>query len=149
MPEFKPRFTATGIGTLPYTDPAQAVDTVLAQLTEMPYWPQLPARSHLEDMNSQYAPALTPLLVVGEAGQVRANPAAGREEALAGFLRTAFQRPVGRIWAYGKGSGRVHRLFTEDRPGRAGRVSLGQGPCDRPLHPGRIGDRVGRQGPAL
>ena len=90
MPEFKPRFTATGIGTLPYTDPAQAVDTVLAQLTEMPYWPQLPARSHLEDMNSQYAPALTPLLVVGEAGQVRANPATGREEALAGFYERLF-----------------------------------------------------------
>lgn len=90
MPEFKPHFTATGIGTLPFIDPAQAVETVVAQLTEMPYWPQLPARSPREGMNSQYAPALTPLLVLDGAGEARANLEAGREEALAGFYERLF-----------------------------------------------------------
>ncbi|RMG91910.1 MAG: methionine synthase [Candidatus Dadabacteria bacterium] len=44
----------TGIGSLPHTDPAPAVDAVLRHLPEIPFWPQLPRRSPLEGMVPQY-----------------------------------------------------------------------------------------------
>lgn len=89
---FNPRFTATGIGTLPHKDPAVAVGLVLERLGEMPYWPQLPNLGAQEDMNLQYAPALTPLVAPDEAGhRVVAFSGLSREEALAGF----FERLLG------------------------------------------------------
>jgi len=90
--EFKPRFTATGIGTLPHKDPVAAVDIVQQRLVEMPYWPQLPNLGAQEDMNLQYAPALAPLLAADVAGHaVIAFSGLSREEALAGF----FERLMG------------------------------------------------------
>lgn len=93
MPDnFKPTFTATGIGTLPHKDPAVAVDLVLQRLKDMPYWPQLPNLGAQEDMNLQYAPALTPLIAPDEPGHgVIAFSGLSREEALAGF----FERLMG------------------------------------------------------
>lgn len=86
MPEFKPNFAATGIGTLAHPEAGPAVADVLRRLSEMPYWPQLPSRSPLEFMNAQYASALQPLLVVDlDSGEVRFNAETGREAALAGF----------------------------------------------------------------
>ncbi len=84
--EFRPNFTATGVGTLPHVDPEQAVSAVLARLTEMPYWPQLPHRDPREDMNQQYTGALEPLVGVAAAGEgPKAHPGMSREEALAAF----------------------------------------------------------------
>ena len=87
MPEeFAPHFAATGIGSLPHLDPVQAVHDVLERLVEMPYWPQLPRRSPLEDMNLQYAAALSPLVRADAAQrQALAHPGQTREEALAGL----------------------------------------------------------------
>ena len=83
---FKPGFIATGIGTLPHLDPQAAVDDVLAVLTDMPYWPQLPGLGPLEDMNLQYAGALTPLVEPDLAQRsLLAYPGLSREEALAAF----------------------------------------------------------------
>ena len=82
---FHPNFTATGIGALPHDDPGQAVDDVLQRLTEMPYWPQLPGLSPLEDMNLQYARALAPLVAPNpERREATAFGGLDREEALAG-----------------------------------------------------------------
>jgi len=90
--DFRPNFTATGIGTLPYQDPAFAVDLVLSRLGEMPYWPQLPNLGPQEDMNLQYAPALKPLVAPDyERGSLIAFGGLSREEALAGF----FERLMG------------------------------------------------------
>lgn len=87
MPEdFRPNFTATGIGTLPLVNPEQAVAEVLSRLGEMPYWPQLPHRDVREDMNLQYLGALEPLLGAEVAGDgPKAHPGMSREEALAAF----------------------------------------------------------------
>jgi len=86
VPEFRPNFMATGIGSLPHRQPAAAVTDVLSRLAEMPYWPQLPGRDPSEGMNAQYAGALAPLLSVDPAdGEVRVNPGLDRESALAGF----------------------------------------------------------------
>jgi hypothetical protein len=88
---FHPNFTATGIGSLPHTDAAKAVDDVLSRLGDMPYWPQLGNRSPWEDMNLMYCPALTPLVGANEAERsMLPHPGMSREEALAGFYERMF-----------------------------------------------------------
>jgi len=57
---------ATGIGSLPITDPDKAVALSLAYLAEAPIWPQLPQRGFHEHMDAQYSESL-PGLVVDEA----------------------------------------------------------------------------------
>jgi methionine synthase II (cobalamin-independent) len=49
---------ATGIGSLPLTDPDEAVALVLRYLPEAPFWPQLPKRGFQEHMGGQYSEAL-------------------------------------------------------------------------------------------
>jgi len=44
---------ATGIGSLPHTDPAEAVEAVFRTCPDLPYWPQLPNASPDEGMNEQ------------------------------------------------------------------------------------------------
>ncbi|MGA1825995.1 MAG: hypothetical protein ACMUIP_15170 [bacterium] len=45
---------ATGIGSLPHTDSREASELVLEMFPAIPYWPQLPKRSYLENMYIQY-----------------------------------------------------------------------------------------------
>jgi methionine synthase II (cobalamin-independent) len=49
---------ATGIGSLPVTDPDQAAALSLRYLTEAPIWPQLPQRDFREHMDGQYSESL-------------------------------------------------------------------------------------------
>ena len=49
---------ATGIGSLPLTNPAEAVALALRYLPEAPIWPQLPKRGFQEHMGGQYSEAL-------------------------------------------------------------------------------------------
>jgi len=44
---------ATGIGSLPHTDAAEAVQAVFGACPDLPYWPQLPNASPDEGMNEQ------------------------------------------------------------------------------------------------
>ncbi len=44
---------ATGIGSLPHTDTAAALEAVFRDCPDLPYWPQLPKRSPAEGMNEQ------------------------------------------------------------------------------------------------
>jgi hypothetical protein len=60
------KIVATVVGRFPYKD--QAVDLVLARLSEMPAWPQLPARDWREGMYVQYAEGL-PGAVVDDGAQ--------------------------------------------------------------------------------
>ena len=46
---------ATGIGSLPLTDPDAAVALALRYLPEAPIWPQLPKRGFQEHMGGQYS----------------------------------------------------------------------------------------------
>jgi hypothetical protein len=55
--------TATGIGSLPGTDIAEAVKTVLGELPEFPYLPELPARGPGADMIGRSAGMLRDLPV--------------------------------------------------------------------------------------
>ena len=59
---------ATGIGSLPLTDPDVAVALTRRYLPEAPVWPQLPKRGFQEQMGAQYSEAL-PGIVRDEARQ--------------------------------------------------------------------------------
>lgn len=45
----------TGIGSLPYSNPEDAVKLVFSKFAEIPFWPQLPKKSPRENMYAQYA----------------------------------------------------------------------------------------------
>jgi methionine synthase II (cobalamin-independent) len=45
---------AMGIGSVPFTDGKQAWEVVLEHFKEIPFWPQLPKRTYLENMYTQF-----------------------------------------------------------------------------------------------
>ena len=55
--------TATGIGSLPGTDPAEAARVVLGELPALPFLPELPGRGHVGDMVGRTCALLTELPV--------------------------------------------------------------------------------------
>src|SRR5262245_30224241 len=57
---------ATGVGSLPHTDPAAAAQLVLRCLPELPAAPQLPARDPREGMIAQWAVALPEVRVAAD-----------------------------------------------------------------------------------
>ena len=61
-------FDATGIGSVPFTDPKAACDIILENFKTIPFWPQLPRRSFRENMYAQYAERL-PGVVIDEQGK--------------------------------------------------------------------------------
>lgn len=61
-----PAFPATGVGSLPHTDPVEAVRLVLAGFSAVPFWPQLPRKNFLESMYVQYASGLPGAVIAGE-----------------------------------------------------------------------------------
>jgi len=64
-----PPFIATGIGSLPHTDPAEAVQVVKQFFPDMPHWPQLPSNNTSEGLIGQYIAPLVRLgLVDNESG---------------------------------------------------------------------------------
>ena len=58
-------FEATGIGSVPFTDPKTACRVICENYKSIPFWPQLPKRSFLENMYVQYSEGL-PGLVIDE-----------------------------------------------------------------------------------
>ena len=60
----------TCIGSLPHVDPAKAVDLVLSELREVPYWPQLPALGFEENMYAQFATGLPGIVIDPEAKRI-------------------------------------------------------------------------------
>ncbi|MCL6478704.1 MAG: hypothetical protein K6T65_09845 [Peptococcaceae bacterium] len=60
--DFKPAGLLTGIGSVPYTDPDEALSLVFSSMPEIPHWPQMPGRGVKEGFVFQF---LTPLLKTG------------------------------------------------------------------------------------
>jgi hypothetical protein len=56
--EFKPRFLATAVGSMPHAEARAAVDVVLASIPDAPIWPQLSGRGLNEQMEIQYSEGL-------------------------------------------------------------------------------------------
>ena len=53
--DFVPGWRAFALGSLPILEPRAAWDAVLKGFPEIPFWPQLPRRSHLENMYTQFS----------------------------------------------------------------------------------------------
>jgi len=83
----------TGIGSVPYVDPREAVSLILTHCPEIPFWPQFVRLGFREEMVAQGAGGLPGLKVDLEAHQVFLDPEASREMALAQFYET--------LWAGG------------------------------------------------
>jgi hypothetical protein len=76
---------ATGIGSVPFTDPEETVALILETLPQIPYWPQMVQLGYLEEMAAQAARGL-PALKVDEAHRtVAMDPDLPRDEALSRF----------------------------------------------------------------
>jgi methionine synthase II (cobalamin-independent) len=56
----------TAIGSMPHTDPKEACSLVSRYLKDIPAWPQLPNRSHLENMCTQFSEGFPGAVVRGE-----------------------------------------------------------------------------------
>ena len=78
----------TGIGSVPYANPQEAVAEILEHFPEIPFWPQLVRLGFREEMVAQGAGGLPGLKVDLEARQVFLDPEVSREMALAQFYET-------------------------------------------------------------
>ncbi len=58
MTPFTPQALATGIGSLPHTDPKAALAVIFKQFPDIPFWPQLPRRDFRENMYAQFSERL-------------------------------------------------------------------------------------------
>ncbi len=81
-------FPPTGVGSLPHEDPDRAVRVVLSGCPAIPYWPQLPRRTFLENMYIQFGAGLPASDLSGEKLYVECGDAlmAGAEEFYSRFL---------------------------------------------------------------
>jgi len=57
--DFCPAGLATGIGSLPFVEPGQALDLIWANMPYLPHWPQLPQRGEGEGFVFQFLSPLT------------------------------------------------------------------------------------------
>ena len=67
-PRLTPHALPTGIGSLPHCDAGEACRLIWDLFPEIPFWPQLPKRSPLENMYHQYAEGMPGMMVKGEDG---------------------------------------------------------------------------------
>ena len=61
--KFDASLAATSVGSFPNSNPGDACDIILTCFPEIPVWPQLPAMTHLEQMEIQYSEGL-PCIVI-------------------------------------------------------------------------------------
>lgn len=74
-----PAGAATGIGSLPGTDPLEAAKIVLGELPELPHLPELPARGLGADLIGRTAALLVDLAVTEEVSGYRVTARPGRD----------------------------------------------------------------------
>lgn len=76
---------ATGIGSVPFTDPGEAVSLILESMPQLPFWPQMVRLGFAEEMTAQAARGLA-VLKIDEAGHtVHVDPDLPRDQVLADF----------------------------------------------------------------
>ena len=56
-------FEATGVGSVPFTDPKTACRVIFDNFDKIPFWPQLIRRSYLENMYTQFSERLPGLIL--------------------------------------------------------------------------------------
>ncbi len=84
----KPRFLATGIGSMPHTDVNRALDVAFANLPQAPIWPQLPKRDLLEQMEIMYTEGLPRVVINRDKNRMYVDTSGDTSEELAEFYET-------------------------------------------------------------
>jgi hypothetical protein len=85
---FQPRFLATGVGSMPFEDPAYAVGISLSKMPAAPFWPQLPRLGLTEQMEIQYSEGMPRIVIDEEKGRMYFDTSGDYSEALAEFYET-------------------------------------------------------------
>jgi methionine synthase II (cobalamin-independent) len=81
----KPKFMATGIGSMPFDNVEQAVNISLTRLNEAPIWPQLPRLGLNEQMEIQYSEGMPCIVIDREKGRMFFDTSGDYSEAFAEF----------------------------------------------------------------
>ncbi len=82
---FKPKFLTTGIGSMPFDNPEQAVDVSISRVPEAPFWPQLPKIDLNEQMEIQYSEGLPCIVIDREKRRMYFDTSGDYSEAFAEF----------------------------------------------------------------
>jgi hypothetical protein len=85
---FKPKFLATGIGSMPFIDPEHAVDISLSRMPEAPIWPQLPKLGLNEQMEMQYSEGMPCTVIEKDKGRMYFDTSKDYSEEFAAFYET-------------------------------------------------------------
>jgi len=67
---FKPRGLATAIGSMPHLDPSTACRFILRTFEEIPFWPQLPQISFVENMYAQWIGGMPGIKIDFQKGKI-------------------------------------------------------------------------------
>ncbi len=134
---FEPRGAASGIGGMPHTDPARALDLIFATCPEMPFWPQLPKRDFHESMYIQYMYGFPGLGLGGVDGR---SPVLRTTDDLTGPMTALYEdylagrtRPIHEEWAAGYAAYLADPRVKQARWAKGqvtGPVSMGQAVTD-------------------
>ncbi|MCK4764707.1 MAG: hypothetical protein KAW12_21090 [Candidatus Aminicenantes bacterium] len=81
----KPKFLATGIGSMPFIDVEHAVDVSISKLAEAPFWPQLPKLGLNEQMEIQYSEGMPCIVIDREKNRMFFDTSGDYSEDFAAF----------------------------------------------------------------
>lgn len=73
-------FEATGIGSVPFKDPKEACEIIFSNFPSIPFWPQMPKTSFLENMYVQYSERIPGLLVEEISKTIRVDTSRASKE---------------------------------------------------------------------
>ena len=82
---YEPKFMATAIGSMPFSDVEYAIDVSLTTLPEAPIWPQLPKLDLNEQMEIQYSEGMPCAVIDREKGRMYFETGGDYFDALAEF----------------------------------------------------------------
>ncbi len=81
----RPKFLATGIGSMPFEAVEHAVDVSISRLAEAPFWPQLPKMDLNEQMEIQYSEGMPCIKIDREKRRMYFDTSGDYSEAFAEF----------------------------------------------------------------
>jgi len=82
---FKPGLLATGIGSMPFTNPDKAAEISMNRFPEAPFWPQLPKIDVNEQMENQYSEGMPCAVIDRVKGRMFFDTAVDYSEVFASF----------------------------------------------------------------
>lgn len=125
-PDF--HFIATGIGSVPFTDIASTCSGILQEAPRMPFWPQFPRRSPVEDMSIQFSEGMPLLSADLENRSLAINSDTSQADALVAFYDRFMSHDLEAFALsreYAPGLYRMREILA-DRPADEGNFFKGQ-----------------------